>query len=199
VESLARPGSNVTGLSTQSSETAGKRVQILREIVPGLHRLAVLFNADFSGAVLDASEAQAAARSLRLQVVPLEIRRADNIAPAFAAIKAQADALYVSQDSLIAANRTPIITFALTARLPTVFATRDFVEAGALMSYGPNYPDLFRRASEYVDKILRGTKPGDIPVEQPTRFYLTVNLTTAEALGLTVPPTLRAIADEVIE
>ena len=143
-------------------------------------------------AVLEMGEAQAAARTLGLEVAPLEIRRAEDIAPAFEALKAQADALYVVGDALIAANRTRIITLALGARLPTIFNTRDHVQAGGLMSYGPNYPDQFRRTAELVDKILRGTKPGDIPVEQPTKFDLVINLTTAKALGLIVPPAFLA-------
>ena len=153
----------------------------------------------FPQAVLEMGEVQAAARTLGLEVAPLEIRRAEDIAPAFEVLKAQADALYVVGDALVAANRTRIITLALSARLPTIFSNRDFVQAGALMSYGPNFPDLFRRAAELVDKILRGTKPGDIPVEQPTKFELVINLMTAKALGLEVPPMLLARADEVIE
>ena len=129
-----------------------------------------MFDVDFPAAVLEMGDVQAAARTLGLEVAPLEIRRAEDIAPAFEALKAQADALYVVADALVAANRTRIITLALGARLPTIFNNRDFVQAGALMSYGPNFPALFRRAAEFVDKILRGTKPGDIPVEQPTKF-----------------------------
>ena len=144
-------------------------------------------------------EDRAAARTLGIEVAPLEIRRAEDIAPAFEALKAQADALYLVEDALIGANRTRIITLALDARLPTIWNTREFVQAGGLMSYGPNFSDLFRRAAELVDKILRGTKPGDIPVEQPTKFELVINLTTAKALGLTVPPTLLVLADELIE
>ena len=187
VASLARPGGNVTGLSNQQSDLAGKRLELLREVVPRLRRLAIMVNVGYPQAVLEMGEVQAAARTLGLEVAPLEIRRAEDIAPAFEALKAQADALYVVGDALIAANRTRIITLALGARLPTIFNTRDFVQAGGLMSYGPNFPDLFRRTAELVDKILRGTKPGEIPVEQPTKFDLVVNLTTAKALGLTVP------------
>jgi putative ABC transport system substrate-binding protein len=150
-------------------------------------------------AALEMGEVQAAARTFGLEVVPLQIRRAEDIAPAFEANKAQMDALYVVADALIQANRTRIITLAAGARLPTIFNTRDYVEAGGLMSYGPNYPDLFRRAAEYVDKILRGMKPANIPVEQPTKFDVVVNLKTAKELGVEVPPTLLARADEVIE
>ena len=145
------------------------------------------------------AEVQAVARGLGIEVVPLEIRRAEDIAPAFEALKAQADALYVVGDALVNANRTRIITFSLSARLPMIFNTRSFVQASGLMSYGPNFSDLFRRTAELVDKILRGTKPGDIPVEQPSRFELVINLTTAKALGLTIPESFLLRADEVIE
>ena len=199
VTSLARPGGNVTGLSIQAADLAGKRIELLREVVPRLRRLAIMGNVGFAEAVLEMGEVQAAARTLGLEVAPLEIRRAEDITPAFEVPKAQADALYVAQDALVATNRTRILTLALRAGLPTIFGTRDFVQAGALMSYGPNFPDQFRRAAELVDKILRGTKPGDIPVEQPTKFELSINLKTAKALGLEVPPMLLARADEVIE
>ena len=199
IGSLAQPGGNVTGLTTQQSDLAGKRLELLREVLPRLRRLAVMGNAGNRAAVLEMGEVQAAARTLGLEVAPLEIRRVEDIAPAFESLKAQADALYVVGDSFVQANRTRIITFSLSARLPTIVGIREFVQAGALMSYGPNFSDLFRRAAELVDKILRGTKPGDIPVEQPTKFDLVINLTTAKALGLTIPPTLLARADEVID
>jgi putative ABC transport system substrate-binding protein len=199
VKSLARPGGNVTGLSVQAADVAGKRLELLGKVVPGLRRLAVLFNADFSQNVLEADGVQAAARTLGLEVVRLEIRRTEDIQPAFSALNPRADALFVVGDALVAANLTRIITFALTARLPTSFNTRDFVQAGGLMSYGPDFSAIFRRAAEYVDKILRGANPGDIPVEQPTKFDLVVNLTTAKALGLEVPAQILALADEVIE
>ena len=144
-------------------------------------------------------EVQAAARMLGIEVAPLAIRRAEDIAPAFEALKPQADALYVVTNALINANRTRIITLALGARLPTIFNTRDLVQAGGLMSYGPKNSDLFRHSADYVDKILRGMKPGDIPVEQPTKFEFVINLTTAKALGVTVPSSLLARADEVIQ
>ena len=134
-----------------------------------------------------------------LEVVALEIRRAEDIAPAFEALKGRADALYVCRDPLINANRMRINTLALGARLPTMHGLREYVEAGGLMSYGANFADLFRRAADYVDKILRGAKPADLPVEQPTKFELVINLSTAKALGLDVPPSLLARADEVIE
>jgi putative ABC transport system substrate-binding protein len=199
VASLSRPGGYVTGLSLQQTDLAGKRLELLREVVPHLRRLAILANVGYPDAVLEMAEVKAMARTLGLEVVPLEIQRAEDIAPAFEALKVKADAMYVVVDALIAANRTRIITLALSARLPTIFNVRVFVQAGGLMSYGPNFLDLFRRAAEMVDKILRGTKPGDIPIEQPTKFELVLNLTTAKALGLTVPDTLLARADEVIE
>jgi putative ABC transport system substrate-binding protein len=199
ITNLARPGGNVTGLSVQQTDLAGKRLELLREVVPRLRRLAILFDVGFPQAVLEMGEVQAAARTLGIEVAPLEIQRAEDIAPAFEALKARADAIYVVVDALIAANLTRIITLALGARLPTIFNTREFVRAGGLMSYGPDYPDLFRRTAELVDKILRGTKPGDIPVEQPTKFDLILNLTTAKALGLTIPESFLLRADEVIE
>jgi putative ABC transport system substrate-binding protein len=156
-------------------------------------------NVGFAQAVLVLGEAQAAARTFGLEVAPLEIRRAEDIAPAFEALKVQVDALYVVGDALTAANRMRIITLALGARLPTIFNTRDYVQAGGLMSYGPNYSDQFRRTAELVDKILRGAKPGDIPVEQPTKFEFVINLKTAKALGLTVPLIMQMTANEVIE
>jgi len=199
VASLRRPGGNVTGLSSQATDVAGKRLDLLREAVPDLRQLVIMANVANPQAALELGEVQAAARRLSLEVTPLAIRRAEDIAAGFTALKSKADALYVVQDVLVVANRTQIITFALSKGLPMIIGARDFVQAGALLSYGPSYPALFRRAAEYVDKILRGTKPGDIPVEQPTKFDLVINLTTAKALGLTVPPTLVARADEVIE
>ncbi len=199
VASLARPGGNVTGLSIQAAELAGKRLELLREVVPQLHWLAIIFDAGNTQPMLEMGETQAAARTLGLEVAPLEIRRTEDIAPAFEALKAQADALYVVVDQLVVANLTHILTFALDARLPTIFSTREFVKAGGFISYGPNYSDLFRHSADYVDKILRGAKPADLPVEQPTKFELVINLTTAKALGLTIPESFLSLADEVIE
>jgi putative ABC transport system substrate-binding protein len=199
IASLARPGGNVTGLSLQQADTVGKRLELFREVVPDLRRLAIMANVGLPEAVLEMREVQAISKMLGLDVVTSEIRRAEDISPAFAALKGRAEALYVCTDALVSTNRIRINTLALAARLPTMHSVREFVEAGGLMSYGPNFPDLFRRAAEYVDKILRGAKPADIPVEQPTKFDLVVNLITAEALGLTVPPLLLARADEVIE
>jgi len=199
VASLARPGGNVTGLSNQISDTSPKRLELLREVVPGLRRLAILFNVGNPGAVLDIREFEAAVRMFGLEALTFEIRRAEEIAPGFEALKGRADALYVAADPLVNTNRVRINTLALAARLPTMHGVRDYVEAGGLMSYGPNVPDQYRRAADYVDKILRGAKPGDLPVEQPTKFDLIINLTTAKALGLTIPPSVLARADEVIE
>jgi putative ABC transport system substrate-binding protein len=199
VASLARPGGNVTGLSNQSADLAGKRLELLREVVPSLRRLAILANAGSPIGVLEMREAQAAARTLGFEVATVEIRRAQDIAPAFDALKGPADALYVCSDPLVTTNRVRINTLALGARLPTMFGLREYVEAGGLMSYGPNQADLYRRAADYVDKILRGAKPADIPVEQPTKFYLIINLTAAKALGLTIPESFLLRADEVIE
>jgi ABC-type uncharacterized transport system substrate-binding protein len=199
VASLARPGGNVTGLSIQAAELAGKRLELFRETVPRLRRLAIMFDVGNPQPTLEMEETRAAARTLGLVVAPLEIRRAEDIAPAYDALELPADALYVAVDQLVVANLMQILTLALAARLPTMFSTREFVKAGALMSYGPNYADMFRHAAGYVDKILRGTKPGDIPVEQPTKFELVINLQTAKALELDVPLQLQQLADEVIE
>jgi len=199
VASLARPGGNVTGLATLANELAGKRLELLREVVPGLRRLAIMGNVGNPFTVLELGDVQAAARTLGLEVVMLEIRRAQDLAPAFEALKSRADALYVCTDALANTNRIRINIAAVGERLPTMHGSRDYVEAGGLMSYGPNFPDLFRRAGDLVDKILRGAKPADLPVEQPTKFDLVVNLTTAKALSVDVPASLLARADEVIE
>jgi putative ABC transport system substrate-binding protein len=199
VESLARPGGNVTGLSNQISETGGKKLELLREVVPSLRRLAILANVGNPAVALDMGEAQAAARKLGLEVTTAEIRQAEDIAPAFDALKGRADALYVCTDPLVNTYRIRVNTLALAARLPTIHGLREYVEAGGLMSYGPNVPDLLRRAADYVDKILRGAKPGDIPVEQPTKFDVVINLTTAKALDLKIPESFLLRADEVIE
>jgi putative tryptophan/tyrosine transport system substrate-binding protein len=199
VASLARPGGNVTGLSIQAPDLAGKRLELLREVVPGLRRLAIMANVGNPGTVLEISEVQAVARTLGLEVTTLDVRRAEEIAPAFETIKGRVDALYVSAVPLVNTNRVRINTLALAARLPTTHGFREAVEAGALMSYGPNFPDLFRRAADYVDMILRGAKAGDIPVEQPTKFELVINLTTAKALGLTISESFLLRADQLIE
>ncbi len=199
VASLARPGSNVTGLSVQNIDLAGKRLELLREALPNLRRLAIMANVGFSIYAVEARETQAIASKLGLDVATLEIRRAEDIAPAFKMLKDQTQALFVVGDPLTFTNRSEINQLALGARLPSIYSTREYVMAGGLMSYGTNFPNLFRRAGDLADKILRGTKPTDIPVEQPTKFDLVINLKTAKALGLEVPPTLLARADEVIE
>ena len=199
ITSLARPGRNVAGLSMQSTELAGKRLELLREVVPALRRVAILAHAGNPAAVLEMSEVQASARAIGLPVVTLGVERAEDIAPAFEACKEQADALYVCTDAFVSANRVRILILALTARIPTIYGEQGHVEPGGLMSYGANLPDLFRRAADYTDKILRGANPADLPVEQPTKFDLVINLITAKALGLIVPPTLLARADEIVE
>ena len=199
VASLARPGGNVTGLSVQGDELAGKRIEILREVVPSLRRVAILANVGNPFSVVELGEAQAAARMLGLEFDTLEIRRAEDIGPAFEVIKGRAEALYVCPDGLVDANKIRINTLALGARLPTMHGYGEYVQAGGLMSYGANLPDLYRRSADYVDKILRGANPGDIPVEQPTKFDLIINLTTAKALSLTIPKSLLLRANELIE
>jgi ABC-type uncharacterized transport system substrate-binding protein len=199
VESLARPGRNVTGLAMQTTDIAGKRLELLREAVPGFRRLAIMVNVGIPNALLEMDEVAGAARTLGLDVIVLEIRRGEDIVPAFEALKGRAEALYVTLAPLAAAHLVRINTLALGARLPTFVPLREFVVAGGLMSYAPSLPSLFRRAADYVDKVIRGAKPGDLPVEQPTKFDLIFNLTTAKALGLEIPPTLLARADEVIE
>jgi ABC-type uncharacterized transport system substrate-binding protein len=199
VAGLARPGGNVTGLSVQNTDLAGKHLELLRDLIPGLRRLAIMANVGNSASVLEMRAVQVAAHTIGLEVVTLEIRGAEDISRAFEGLKDHAEALHVCIDTILFSNRIRISTLALDARLPTMVSNREFVAAGALMSYGPNFPDLFRRAGDYVDKILHGAKPGDIPVEQPTKFDLVINLKTAKELGLEVPPTLLARADEVIE
>ncbi len=199
VASLARPGGNITGLSIQQPDVAAKRLELLREVVPRLGRLAILGNVGGPAVVLDMREVQAAARTLGLDVITLEIRRGEDIVPAFEALNGRVEALYVVIDPLVNTHRIRINTLALAGRVPTMHTFREGVEAGGLMSYGPNVPDLFRFAADYVDKILRGAKPGDIPVEQPRKFDLIINLTTAKALGLTIPEAFLLRANEVLE
>jgi putative ABC transport system substrate-binding protein len=199
VASLSRPGGNVTGLSTQQTDTASKRIELFREMVPGLRRLAIMGNVGNPAVELELSEVQSTARAFGLEATAFELLRAEDIAPAFDALKGRADALYVCGDPLVFTNRIRVNTLAQGARLPTMYLLGEYVEAGGLMSYGPSVPDLYRRAADFVDKILRGAKPADIPVEQPTKFDLIINITTAKALGLEIPPTLLARADEVIE
>jgi ABC-type uncharacterized transport system substrate-binding protein len=199
VMSLAHVGGNVTGLSVQATDLAGKRVELLREFVPALRRLAIMANVGNPASELELGEVKAAAHTLGLEVVTLGIAREQDIAPAFEKLKSRAEALYVCIDTLLFSHRIRINTLAVTARLPTMHSNREYVTTGGLAYYGPNFPELFRRAGDYVDKILRGAKASDLPVEQPTKFVLVINLKTAKALGLDVPPTLLARADEVIE
>jgi putative tryptophan/tyrosine transport system substrate-binding protein len=200
VASLARPGGNVTGLSNQGADLAGKRLEILREVNPELRRFAVLANVEYPGRISELADIQTAARTLGLNAAVFEIRPAEDISPVIDTMRKDgAKALYVVGDTFMNSNRDRISALAIQARLPTIYVAREYVEAGGLMSYGANIRHLFARAAELVDKILRGTKPGDIPVEQPTKFELVINLKTAKALGLTVPATLLARADEVIE
>jgi putative tryptophan/tyrosine transport system substrate-binding protein len=198
VTSLARPGGNVTGLSMVQPETAGKRLEMLREILPNLRQVGILGNVANAGAATELKVAQDAAHKLNLDTITLEIRRGEDIPAAIASLGG-ADALYVCVDPVVNSNRDRINALALEALLPVMHSFRDNVEAGGLISYGPDILVMYRRAADLVDKILRGTKPGDIPVEQPTKFELVINLKTAKALGLTIPPTLLARADAVIE
>jgi putative tryptophan/tyrosine transport system substrate-binding protein len=197
VASLARPGGNVTGISNQTSDLAGKRIGLLREALPNLHKLAILANAENTGSMLELNEVQAAAAALGVEVISREIRRGNDIANAFADLKA--DALYVVVDPLTTTQATRISTFALGAKLPTMFGARELAEAAGLMSYGADFKAIWQHGADYIDKILHGAKPADLPVEQPTKFELAINLTTAKVLGLTIPTALLARADEVIE
>jgi len=198
VASLAQPGGNATGVSVQSAELAGKRLEILREVVPNLRRLAIIADVNYAGSVQEVGEAQTAARKLGVDTDVLEIRHAEDIVPAFERLSG-AQALYVCPDALVNANHARINTLALGARLPTMHPFRDFLGAGGLMSYGANNADMFRRAGDFVDKILKGAKPADLPVEQPTKFELVINLTTAKALGLTISESFLQRADQLIE
>jgi putative ABC transport system substrate-binding protein len=199
VASLARPGGNITGLSIQSSDLVGKRLEILREAVPELRQLAVMSDFALHAARLEADGLRDGAKTLGIEVTRSEISRTDDIAAAFEALKGRVQAVYVPANRLANANRVRINELALAARLPTMFGFREYVESGGMLSYGPNTPELFRRAGDFVDKILRGAKPADMPVEQPTKFDLIINLKTAKALGIDIPPILLARANEVIE
>jgi putative ABC transport system substrate-binding protein len=199
VASLARPGGNVTGLSRQLTDTAGKRLELLREVMPGLRRVAILFNAANPLTGLELRATESAALALGMETVRAEIRRAEDIPAAIEPLGGRVEALYICVDPLVNTNGVRINALALAARLPTMHSSRDNLEAGGFISYGPDISDLFRRAAEYVDKILRGAKPGDLPVEQPIKLELVVNLDTAKALGLAIPPPILARADEVIE
>jgi putative ABC transport system substrate-binding protein len=201
VASLARPGGNITGNSAMSPELSGKRLELLREIVPGLSRVAILWNPDIRGAVLDYKETENAARALRLELQSVEVGRADEFDRAFAAMTAgRAEALVVpGVNPVVFANRSEVVRLAQRNRLPAIYGVRDLVEAGGLIAYGPNPADQWRRAATYVDKILKGARPGDLPVEQPGKFELAVNLKAAKALGVTIPQTLLRRADHVVQ
>ena len=200
VASLARPGNNVTGLSNQSRDLAGKRLELLREVIPDLRSLAVLVNiANAPGGGAEMAAVKAAARTLDLEIITLEVRRAEEIELVLETLNGKAGAVYVVQDPLFIATRDRISASTLSARLPTMNAAREFVEAGGLMSYGASFPDIFRRAADYVDKILKGAKPADLPIEQPTKFEVVINQKTAKDTWPHLSPTLLARADEVIE
>jgi putative ABC transport system substrate-binding protein len=199
VASLARPAGNITGLSSETPDTASKRLGLLRELVPGLQRLAILADVGNPYAALEGRKTEDAARALGVEVTTFEMHRAADIDPAFDTMKGHAQALYVLPVPLLFVNRVRINTLALAARLPTLYVVREYVDAGGLMSYGPNWPDMWHRAADFVDKILRGAKPADLPVEQPTKFDLVINLTTAKALGITIPEPFLLRADAVIE
>jgi len=199
VTSLARPGGTITGSSSQGADYSAKKIELLREMIPALRRIGVMANSGTPGAVEEMRAFESTVRMLGYEPATFEIRSAEDIVPAFEALKGKVDALDVVPEGLTIANRIRIITLALAARIPAIYGVREFPEVGGLMSFGPSLPDLYRRAADFVDKILRGTKPADIPVEQPTKFDIVINLTTAKVLGLTVPPTLLAIANEVIE
>jgi putative ABC transport system substrate-binding protein len=200
VASLARPGGNATGFATQNDELAGKWLELAKEAVPKATRVAVLFHPAYDGGVqLKASEATARSLGLQLQVVNVE--RSEDFSTAFPEVRrGRPEALVVSSSPLFYANRTRIVDFASTHRLPTIYHQSEFVVvSGGLMSYGPDFRDLFRRAASYVDKILRGARPGDLPVQQPTKFELVINRTTARALGLAIPRSLLVRADRIVE
>ena len=201
VASLARPGANITGLTTMSPDLSGKRLELIREVVPRLQRIGVLWHQDSPSSVEAFKELKAAAQSLRVDVRSLGVRPpVPEISKAFGTAKSwRADALIALDDALILSNRTRIIALAARHRLPAVYGYREFPDAGGLMSYGPSRYDMYRRAATYVDKILKGTKPADLPVEQPMRFELVINMKTAKALGLTFPPSILVRADQVIQ
>jgi putative tryptophan/tyrosine transport system substrate-binding protein len=199
VASLSRPGANVTGLSNQQTDLASYRLELLREVVPSIKHVALLGNVSSPNVVLEMNAVQAAAPKLGVETIRLEIEKAGEIVSSIESLKGRADALYVSTDPLLTVNQVSINTLAIKERLPTINAFRQYVEAGALMSYGPNFPDLFRRAADLVDKILHGAKPSELPVEQPVKFDLIINLTTARALGLTIPESFLVRAQQVIQ
>jgi putative ABC transport system substrate-binding protein len=200
VQSLAHPGGNVTGMSSVTVDIEAKRFGLLRELLPGIARIAALYNMSSPTNPSQWKEIETAARSQGVQAQLLDVRKPEDLEPAFAAASRQrADGIVVGQDGLFQANRKLVAELAAKHRLPAIYRSMEFIEAGGLMAYGPSYPDLYRRAATYVDKILKGAKPGDLPVEQPTKFELIINLKTAKALGLTIPQSLLLRADEVIQ
>jgi len=200
VASLARPGGNITGLTTLQSELSAKRLELLKTAFPKVSRVAILGNPNNADNVAGFKESEVAARALRIQLLPLDVRRADDLEGAFlAALRARVDALIAIGDALLLSYRARIIDFAAKNRLPAMYGSEDYMDAGGLMFYGPNVADMYRRAATYVDKILKGAKPGDLPIEQPTKYELVINLKTARALGLTIPQSMLLRADRVIE
>ena len=200
VESLARPGGNVTGLSQMLQELSGKRLALLKEVVPKLSHVAVLWNPQSASATLNWKENQQPARQLGIELHSLEVRSPNELDKAFeAATRARAGALAILPDPVITTNLKQIVDFAARSRLPSIYQSSEFADAGGLVTYGPDRADLFRRAATYVDKILKGTKPGDLPVEQPSKLELVVNLKTAKAIGITIPQSVLFRADKVIE
>jgi putative ABC transport system substrate-binding protein len=200
VSGLARPGTNVTGLSTIAVELAAKRLELLKEAIPRIARIAELANMSSPASASQWRQIEVAARSLGLEPQLLDVRASADFARAFdTAINQRADAIIVANDTLTQSHLIRIVDLSAKHRLPSIYASREFVDAGGLMAYGPNFTDLYRRAATYVDKILKGAKPADLPIEQPTKFELVINLKTAKALGLTIPPSVLARADQVIE
>jgi putative ABC transport system substrate-binding protein len=200
VASLARPGGNITGLTTLATELSAKRLELLKTAFPEVSHVGILWNPTNAANVAALKESEVAARALRIQLLPLDVRRADDFEGAFpAALRARVDALIVFADALLLTHRARIADFAAKNRLPTMYTNQDYMDAGGLMFYGPNIADMYRRAATYVDKILRGAKPGDLPIEQPTKLEFIINLKTAKALGLSIPQPLLQRADRVIE
>lgn len=199
VTSLARPGGNITGLSIQPSDLSSKRLELLRDIIPNVRRLAALVNANYPGATQEVNGIRTASARLNLEAKVIEVKTAGEIETALATLPGQTDALYVWSEPLTNANKSRIIEAATAAKIPTIFGFREFVDAGGLISYGPNFIDLFTRAAEFTDKILRGATPADMPIQQPVKFDLIINLKAAKALGLSISETFLTRADEVIE
>ena len=201
VASLSRPGGNITGLSNISTALSGKRLELLREAVPGLSRVAILWNPDVRGALLDYKETEEVARSLRLELHSLEVATAEDLDRAFRTLTSQRSQAFIvtAANVVLFGRRAEIARFAQSSRLPSMYSAREYVDVGGLMSFGPSLPGMFRQAAGYVDKILKGAKPADLPVEQPTKFELVINLKTAKGLGLAIPPSLLLRADHIIE